>query len=110
MTAGPASTSSRPLTHAEARIARLVATGRTNKEVAEELEITAKTVEWNLTRVYRKLGVRSRAELAARYGRGFPVGRDAATNEPFGRLSRPFASDINRPQRWGRRGREERCD
>jgi DNA-binding CsgD family transcriptional regulator len=30
--------------------------------------ISAKTVEWNLTRIYRKLGVRSRTELAARGG------------------------------------------
>jgi DNA-binding CsgD family transcriptional regulator len=102
MTARPGSMGSPALTHAEERIARLVAAGRTNREVAEELGVSAKTVEWNLTRVYRKLGVRSRAELAARYGRGYPLGREPSTNEPFGRLSRPFASDINSHQRWGR--------
>jgi DNA-binding CsgD family transcriptional regulator len=44
----------------------LVAAGRTTREVAEEMFVSAKTVEWNLTRIYRKLGVRSRTELAAR--------------------------------------------
>jgi DNA-binding CsgD family transcriptional regulator len=53
------------LTATEAQVAELVAAGRTNSEVASELFISAKTVESNLTRIYRKLGVRSRTELAA---------------------------------------------
>jgi len=52
------------LTEAERRIARLVADGRTNREVAAALFLTVHSVETALTRVYRKLGVRSRAELA----------------------------------------------
>jgi DNA-binding CsgD family transcriptional regulator len=52
------------LTEAERRIAALVAEGRTNREVATALFITEHTVEAALTRAYRKLGVRSRAELA----------------------------------------------
>jgi DNA-binding CsgD family transcriptional regulator len=52
------------LTEAERRIARLVAEGRTNREVAAALFLTVHSVETALTRVYRKLGVRSRAELA----------------------------------------------
>jgi DNA-binding CsgD family transcriptional regulator len=52
------------LTEAENLIARLVAKGRTNREVAAALFLTEHTVETALTRVYRKLGVRSRAELA----------------------------------------------
>src|SRR5204862_3013289 len=52
------------LTPSERRIAELVARGRTNREVAAELFVTVHTVEKALTRVYRKLGVRSRAELA----------------------------------------------
>jgi len=56
------------LTPTERRIAELVATGRTNRDVAAELFITVRTVEANLTRIYAKLGVRSRAELAARRG------------------------------------------
>ena len=62
----------RCLTSAERRIAALVAAGRRNTEVAAELEISAKTVEWHLSRVYRKLGVRSRVELAALGAGGFP--------------------------------------
>jgi DNA-binding CsgD family transcriptional regulator len=53
------------LTPSERRIAELVAGGRTNREVAAELFVTVHTVEKALTRVYRKLGVRSRTELAA---------------------------------------------
>ena len=52
------------LTEAERRIAALVAEGKTNREVAAALFITERSVETALTRVYRKLGVRSRSELA----------------------------------------------
>ena len=52
------------LTEAESRIAMLVAEGRTNREVAAALFLTVHSVETTLTRVYRKLEVRSRAELA----------------------------------------------
>jgi DNA-binding CsgD family transcriptional regulator len=55
------------LTEAESRIAALVADGRTNREVADTLFLTVHTVETALTRIYRKLGVRSRAELASHY-------------------------------------------
>ena len=54
------------LTETERRVVVLVAAGRSNAEVARELILSTKTVEWNLSKVYRKLGVRSRAELAAR--------------------------------------------
>jgi DNA-binding CsgD family transcriptional regulator len=49
----------------ERSIARLVAEGRSNKEVAAALFVSPKTVENNLSRIYAKLGVRSRTELAA---------------------------------------------
>jgi DNA-binding CsgD family transcriptional regulator len=52
------------ITAAEARVAELVAVGRSNREVAGELFMSPKTVEAHLSRIYRKLGVRSRAELA----------------------------------------------
>lgn len=52
------------LTATERQVADLVAAGRKNKEVADELFISVKTVEANLRRVYQKLGVRSRTELA----------------------------------------------
>jgi DNA-binding CsgD family transcriptional regulator len=51
------------LTEAESLIAGLVAEGRTNREVAAALFLTEHSVETALTRIYRKLGVRSRAEL-----------------------------------------------
>jgi DNA-binding CsgD family transcriptional regulator len=57
------------LTPSEERIAALVGEGRTNREVAAALFVTEHTVEAALTRVYRKLGVRSRAELAHRLAR-----------------------------------------
>jgi DNA-binding NarL/FixJ family response regulator len=53
------------LTAGEQRVAELVAQGRSNSEVASSLFVTVRTVESNLTRIYSKLGVRSRAELAA---------------------------------------------
>ncbi|WP_438285046.1 helix-turn-helix domain-containing protein [Saccharomonospora azurea] len=43
-----------------------MARGLSNREVAAELFLATKTVQYHLTRVYAKLGVRSRAELAAR--------------------------------------------
>lgn len=54
------------LTPTEERIAELVAEGQTNREVAASLFLSVKTVETNLTRIYRKLGVGSRRELARR--------------------------------------------
>jgi DNA-binding NarL/FixJ family response regulator len=41
----------------------MVADGATNQEAASTLFLSVKTVEWNLSRVYRKLGIRSRTEL-----------------------------------------------
>jgi DNA-binding CsgD family transcriptional regulator len=54
------------LTPTEGRIAELVRAGRTNAEIGRTLSISPRTVEWNLTKVYRKLRVSSRAELAAK--------------------------------------------
>ena len=54
------------LTESERRIAELAATGMTNRQVADAAFVSPKTVEANLARVYRKLGIRSRAELGAR--------------------------------------------
>jgi DNA-binding NarL/FixJ family response regulator len=51
------------LTPSERRVAELAASGMTNREVATALFISPKTVEANLARIYRKLGIRSRAEL-----------------------------------------------
>jgi DNA-binding CsgD family transcriptional regulator len=53
------------LTETEDQVARLAASGRTNREVAEAAFLTPKSVEGVLSRVYQKLGIRSRAELGA---------------------------------------------
>ena len=55
----------RELTPIEDRIARLASEGRTNREIAAALFVSPKTVEANLSRVYRKLGIRKRAALAS---------------------------------------------
>ncbi len=52
------------LTASERRVAELAAAGGTNREIAAELYVTPKTVENHLTRVYSKLGIESRADLA----------------------------------------------
>jgi DNA-binding CsgD family transcriptional regulator len=54
------------LTPSEQRVADLAASGMTNRDIAATLFIGIKTVEHNLSRVYNKLGIRSRAELGRR--------------------------------------------
>ena len=54
------------LTETERRVAELAARDRSNKEIAAELYMGVSTVEAHLTRVYRKLGIRSRTGLAGR--------------------------------------------
>jgi DNA-binding NarL/FixJ family response regulator len=55
------------LTEAEWRVAELVAEGRTNREAATALFLSENTVESHLRSVYRKLDIRSRAQLARRF-------------------------------------------
>lgn len=54
------------LTAGESRVAHLAASGLTNSQIAQAAFMSVKTVEANLARVYRKLGIHSRAELGAR--------------------------------------------
>jgi DNA-binding CsgD family transcriptional regulator len=54
------------LTPQELAVARLVADGLTNRQMARELVVSVKTIEYHLSKVYSKLGVRSRAQLTAR--------------------------------------------
>uniref|UniRef100_UPI00278C33F4 response regulator transcription factor n=1 Tax=Streptomyces venezuelae TaxID=54571 RepID=UPI00278C33F4 len=65
---GPAGEEALPalstLTEAELRLARLVGQGASNQEAAAKLYLSVKTVEARLTRIYQKLDVRSRAQLA----------------------------------------------
>jgi DNA-binding CsgD family transcriptional regulator len=54
------------LTAQELRVARLVASGLSNREVAAQLYVSPKTVEYHLVHAFTKLGLRSRHQLAAR--------------------------------------------
>jgi DNA-binding CsgD family transcriptional regulator len=56
------------LTPSERRVADLAAEGPTNREIAQALFVTPKTVEVHLSRVYRKLGISSRSQLAGALG------------------------------------------
>jgi DNA-binding CsgD family transcriptional regulator len=57
-------TGSGALTASERRVASLAAEGKTNRDIAQALYVTPKTVEVHLSAAYRKLGIRSRRELA----------------------------------------------
>lgn len=61
--ARPVRTGADALTPGELRVARLAARGLTNREIAEALFVTRKTVEWHLRGTYRKLGVNDRQAL-----------------------------------------------
>ncbi|QIN80771.1 hypothetical protein GBA65_11205 [Rubrobacter marinus] len=64
--ARPAQTLPDPLTGRELAVLRLLAAGRTNREIARELFVAEGTVKAHVAGVYRKLGVHSRAEAASR--------------------------------------------
>jgi DNA-binding CsgD family transcriptional regulator len=65
------------LTAAEHRVARLAAEGHSNREIAEQLYVTQRTVETHLTHVFAKLDIRARVELAVALTRS-----DATIPEP----------------------------
>ena len=60
------------LTASELRVARMAAAGRTNHEIAQDLFVTVKTVEFHLRNTYRKLEISSRGELGALLGESGP--------------------------------------
>jgi DNA-binding CsgD family transcriptional regulator len=73
------------LTDSESRVARVLLSGSTNRETADRLFISVKTVETHVTRIYRKLGCRSRSQLIAAFHSGalqgrltIPCGQEAA--------------------------------
>jgi DNA-binding CsgD family transcriptional regulator len=80
---GPRATGARPrrvvltgldsLTASERRIAELASQGLTNREIAQTLFVTARTVEGHLTSIFRKLMLHSRDELPAALAGGAPV-------------------------------------
>ena len=65
------------LTPREVAICALVAEGMTNREIAERLVISVRTVDFHLRNVFRKLGLRSRTQLAIRVTRGDLIVGDA---------------------------------
>jgi DNA-binding NarL/FixJ family response regulator len=67
------------LTETEMRVAEMAAEGLSNKQIASELFMGVSTVEAHLSRVYRKLGIRSRAGLGTRLATA--AGRGANTME-----------------------------
>lgn len=76
------------LTSAEARVASMAADGLSNREIAQSLFVTAKTVENQLGSAYRKLGVRSRAELrSALADPDAPSSSEPVTSPPVGDMS-----------------------
>ena len=60
------------LTPSELRVAQLAAAGQTNRQIAQALFVTRRTVETHLTSSYEKLGIKSRSELATALSEGHP--------------------------------------
>lgn len=87
------------LTAREQVVARLVASGKSNREVAVELYLSTKAIEYHLSYVFAKVGVRSRHQLASRLadpdvGPVVAPGTDANAN---GDLTLPSAAGGNAP-------------
>jgi len=74
------------LTSAERRVARLAISGLLNRQIAGELGVSVKAVEWHLSHVYRKLAISSRAQLAQTLGPAF-----TSSDQPEDSSSRPLA-------------------
>lgn len=79
------------LSKRELEIAVLVSGGRTNQQIARALELSHKTVETHLGRIFRKLDVSSRAEVAAAVGRSEHVGQapESAAAHPVAHQEKP---------------------
>jgi DNA-binding CsgD family transcriptional regulator len=61
------------LTPSERRVAELAAQGPTNREIAQALFVTQRTVEVHLTSIYRKLAINSRSQIAAALAQSVPA-------------------------------------
>jgi DNA-binding CsgD family transcriptional regulator len=90
------------LTPQELRIARLVAAGASNRDVAAQLFLSRKTVEYHLAKVYMKLGIGSRVELA-----NLPI--EAGVPDPVDGIERRKLPDQRATSRQGADGHHERA-
>ena len=73
------------LTPSELRVAELAAAGRTNRQIAQALCITQRTVENHLTSTYAKLGITARPELGAALSGAPPAASEARRTAPTSR-------------------------
>ena len=80
------------LTATERRVADLIAAGATNRDAAAALFVSVRTIETHVASIYRKLGVRTRAELARRHVLSSPT--DTAPRARPGRRGYPCAQRI----------------
>ena len=62
------------LTATEERVAELLVSGLTYQQTADALFVSPKTVQWNVSKIYRKLGIHSRAELIKQYEGSYEAG------------------------------------
>lgn len=70
------------LTRREREVAAMVATARSNREIAAELYVNTKTIEFHLANLFTKLGVRNRTALAAWWLRQQPEGLPEHSGQP----------------------------
>jgi len=91
------STSRAPLTRAEREVAGLVCEGLTNRQAADRLGVSPRTIQGHLLRIFRKFDVSSRTQLAAAYLRGdadvAPFGSQAETQTPGTDSSKPRSNE-----------------
>jgi len=73
------------LTPSELRVAELAAAGRTNRQIAQTLFVTQRTVENHLTSAYAKLGITARPDLAGALIDSAPAGSAARRTAPTSR-------------------------
>jgi DNA-binding NarL/FixJ family response regulator len=70
---GPAADALASLTPAEIRVARMAGAGMKNREIADELRVSIKAVEYHLANTFRKLGIRSRIDLVGMFSWAAPM-------------------------------------
>jgi DNA-binding NarL/FixJ family response regulator len=71
----------KPITQRELEVLRLLAEGKSNKEIGFDLHITSRTVEFHLSNIYNKLDIRSRIDAVLWYNTNFVSNAPVLTNE-----------------------------